>query len=199
MRLYDNPGSSNALKVRYLLADLGLDYERVEIPLTRPRPPEYLALNPVGLVPALDDAGVIVTESNTILRYLARREGRGDLYPTDAVGQARVDEMLDRFSMFLRPALYSVERPALGLGTEVDAAKAADALTKIGETLRTFDGLVSDEGTALPALSIADFAAAPALWRSARVGIDLTPYPRLERWRETITARPSFAAAGPVR
>lgn len=199
MLLYNNPGSSNALKVRFLLAELAVAHERVEVPLTRPRPADYLEVNPTGLVPAIDDDGFVLAESNTILRYLARREGRDDLYPSDPRGQARVDEMLDRFTTFLRPALYSVERHALGMGTPVDAERAAAAAAGIADTLGVFDGLVSASGTALDTLTIADFAAAPALWRTARVGIDLGPYPALARWRATITARPSFAAAGPVR
>ena len=64
-----------------------------------PRPAGYVAVNPFAGIPALDDDGFTVTESNAILRYLALREGRDDLYPTEPRGHARVNELLDRFAL----------------------------------------------------------------------------------------------------
>jgi glutathione S-transferase len=198
--LYDNPRSSNALKVRFLLAELGLAYERHEVPLARPRPGWYLEVNPVGGVPALRDGDLVMAESNAILRYLANREGRGDLYPRDPPGRARVDEFLDRFALTLRPALFRVEAPALGFGGAApDPAEAARQAAAIADVLALFDGLVTDEGSALGGFTLADVAAAPVLFRTARTGLDLGRYPRLLRWRETVTARPAFARAGPVQ
>src|SRR5262249_53069124 len=114
MRLYDNPASSNALKVRFLLAELGLAYEREEVPIARPRPAAYVALNPFTGIPTLDDDGFVLTESNAILRYLAQREGRDDLYPSEPRAQARVNELLDRFAQTVRPAFFKHEAAALG-------------------------------------------------------------------------------------
>lgn len=162
--LFDNPISSNALKVRFLLSELGLGHERREVPLARPRPQWYLDVNPLGGIPAIQDGDLILSESNAILRYLANREGRIDLYPREPSARAAVDEFLDRFSMVLRPALLGVERPALGMG-------GADA----------------------------DAAAAPALYRTTHTGLDLSPFPNLLRWRDTLTSRPAFAHADPVR
>ena len=81
--LYDHPVSSNALKVRFLLAELGLEHERRRVELSRPRDPAYVALNPMGTVPLLLDGDFALAESHAILRYLADREQRDDLYPTD--------------------------------------------------------------------------------------------------------------------
>ncbi len=52
--------------------------------MARPRPADYVAVNPFTGIPTLDDDGFVLTESNAILRYLAMREGRDDLYPSDA-------------------------------------------------------------------------------------------------------------------
>ena len=114
MLLYDNPVSSNALKVRFLLAELGLGYDRHEVPMLRPRPAEYVAINPLAGIPTLDDDGFVVTESNAILRYLALRAGREDLYPTEPRGHARVNELLDRFALTIRPAFFKHEAAAMG-------------------------------------------------------------------------------------
>ncbi len=203
--LYDNPVSSNALKARLMLAELGLEHERRTVPFDLPRPDWYLAANPVGGIPALDDDGFVVSESNTILRYLALRSGRDDLYPLDARARARVDELLDRWSLTFRPAFFRYEAPALGFapgkgmgGAEPDSAALPGVAESIGPTLRMLDALVDPSGTALGTYTIADVAAAPVLYRTTHTGLDLSPYPNVERWRETLIARPAFSAADPV-
>jgi glutathione S-transferase len=203
--LYDNPISSNALKVRFLLAELGLDYERREVPIAQPRPGWYLAKNPLGGIPALADDGLVMAESNAILRYLAQRELRTDLYPAEPAQRARVDEFLDRFALTLRPALFQVERVSLGFvqGKGFDAAphdlEAGRAKgAEIAEQLALFERLVDANGTVLGTFTIADCAAAPVIFRTGHTGLDLTPYPKLLRLRETIVARDAFSAAGPI-
>jgi glutathione S-transferase len=205
MLLYDNPVSSNALKVRFLLGELGLPYDTREVPLARPRPDWYLAQNPIGGVPTLDDDGLVLAESHAILRYLAQRERRDDLYPPVPAERARVDEFLDRFALSLRGAFFQVERLALGFVDGVgfnagppdpDGARAKAA--EIAGTVELFEGLVADNGTVLGTFTIADCAVAPVLFRTRNTGMDLTPYPRLLLVRETVTARDGFAAAGAV-
>jgi glutathione S-transferase len=200
MILFDNALSSNALKVRFLLTELGIDHERREVSLDRPRPDWYVALNPLGGIPAIDDDGFVLAESNTILRYLALREGRDDLLPTALVARARLDEFLDRWTATIRPAFYSVERPALGLGGhDLDLNVARARVGALTETLELLSGLVSGGDTVLETLTLADFAVAPVLFRTRKTPIDLNPFPKLVRLREALTSRPSFIAAGPVR
>src|SRR4029453_18024452 len=111
--LYDNPSSSNALKARFLLAELGLEYERRYVPFAEPRPAEYVALNPFGRIPTLIDGELVLPESNAILRYLADREGREDLYPRDPAQRAPVEAALDAWSTQVRPALFPLEMAAI--------------------------------------------------------------------------------------
>lgn len=203
--LHDNPASSNALKARVLLAELGLPYRRVTVPFALPRPAAYLALNPVGGIPTLVDGDVVVAESNAILRYLARREGRDDLYPADPAGAARVDTFLDRWSLTFRPALFRHEAAALGFapgkgmgGAPADPDAAARVADEIAPTLALLESLLDDSGTALGTYSIADAAAAPVLYRTTRTGLDLGACPRVAAWRDALLARPAFAAADAV-
>ena len=205
LELYDHPISSNALKVRFLLAELGLEYQRTRVPIERPRPDWYAEVNPLVGIPSLRDGDLVLSESNAILRYLANREGRHDLYPVDPAARARVDMMLDRFSLTLRPALFQVEAAALGFtpqggfGTapgDPDAARAkAEAAAP---TLRTFDGLIGPDGYWLGEFTIVDCAAAPALYRTTLTGLDLAAYPNLMRVRDLVMARPAFSAAEPA-
>jgi glutathione S-transferase len=196
--LFDNPRSSNALKVRFLLAELGLPYRRRDVPLERPRPRWYLGINPLGGVPAIDDDGFVLAESNTILRYLAARAGRTDLYPAEPAPRARVDEFLDRWSATFRPAFYRVESHVFGFGGPVDPAAARAAADAAADTLTLLDSLVAGD-TVLGTLTIADFAVAPVLYRAAALPIDLGAFPCLATLRAALTTRPSFAAAEPVR
>lgn len=205
MLLYDNAVSTNALKVRFLLAELGLSYDRREVPLTHPRPRWYLAQNPLGGVPALEDDGLVMGESNAILRYLAQRERREDLYPAAPAERARVDEFLDRFATTLRAPFFQVESLALGFVQGVgfgagpsDAQGARAKAAEIAPKIELFEQLVAENGTVLGTFTIADCCAAPVLFRTRNTGMDLTPYPKLLRLRETVTARDAFGAAGPT-
>jgi len=92
--LYSNPASSNAMKVRFLLAELGLEYEREHVPLARPRPDWYVEIYPFGTIPFLRDGDFELGESNAILRYLADREGRADLYPREPRERNRLDPLV---------------------------------------------------------------------------------------------------------
>jgi glutathione S-transferase len=203
--LYGFPRSSNTLKVRFLLAELELPYAHALVPVESPRPASFLALNPIGTVPTLVDEQLVLSESHAILRYLIRREGRPDLYGPTQAEAAHVDEWLDRLATVLRPAFFRHERVALGyvVGSgfhpeQGDPEGALAIAEEIAPTLRTFDALVSGNGTVLGRFTIADCAIAPVVYRTTHSGLDLTPYPNLLRLRETVMARPAFIAAGPV-
>lgn len=203
--LYDNPTSSNALKVRFLLCELGLEYQRRIVPYDQPRPDWYVAINPLGGIPTLDDGGFVIAESNAILRYLAAREGREDLYPGTSEDRARVEAMLDRWSLTFRPVFFRHEVVALGFvagkgmgAGEPDLEAASKVADEIAPTLRMLNAIVDASGYALGTFTIADVAAGPVLFRTTKTGLDLTPYPNVLRWRETVIARPAFTAAEPV-
>lgn len=204
--LYDNPTSSNALKVRFLVAELGLEYERVTVPLARPRPDWYLQRYPFGTIPFLEDGDLRLGESNAILRYLANRERRTDLYPDEPAARARVDWALDAWSTQIRGGLFPAERVGLmrnagdwsGRPEDADQDALAEALEAARRPLGLAEGFVADNGTVVGTFTIADCAFAPVLWRWYRLPLSFEPWPKLARLRDTVTARPGFAAAEPV-
>ncbi len=203
--LYDNPVSSNALKVRFMLAELGLAYERRTVPFDLPRPEWYLAVNPVGGIPTIADGDLLLAESHAILRYLADRENRLDIYPSDLLERAAIDEFLDRWALTFRPAFFHYESPALGfvpgkgmLGGPPRPEELDGVMAKIEPTLRLLDTVIDPAGYALGRFTIADVAAAPILFRTTRSGLDLDRFDNLARWRDTVVGRPAFAAADPV-
>src|SRR3979409_779884 len=88
MKLYGFPPSPNTWKERAVAAQLGIPLDLELVDLTKPRTPEYLALNPAGRTPTLVDGDFTLSESNAIMQYLAGRAS-STLWPDDA--RARAD------------------------------------------------------------------------------------------------------------
>ncbi|APR03103.1 MULTISPECIES: maleylacetoacetate isomerase [Thauera] len=107
MKLYTYFRSSAAYRVRIALHLKGLDYEAVPVHLTRDggeqRRPEYLVLNPAGLVPALEDAGRVLTQSLAIIEYLDETHPQAPLLPAQALDRARVREIAQMIACDLHP------------------------------------------------------------------------------------------------
>jgi glutathione S-transferase len=201
LTLWTNPWSSNGQKVSFLLGELGLAFEERIVSLARPRPAEYLALNPVGGLPLLRDDDFVLAESQAILRYLATRAGRDDLYPADPRDRARVDEVLDRFATGLRTQLFRRELVMLGWtaargfrAQDADPGAAPAIEAEIQPAIALLDGLVGERGAVLDRFTIADCALAPVLQRARDTGLDLSPYPRLAALSEHLLARPAWVA-----
>jgi glutathione S-transferase len=166
-----------------------------------------VAVAPFGTTPALIDGDVAIGESNTILRYLAGREGRDDLYGATPAERAAVDWILDGWSSQARPRFWALEQACLydtgdpdeggGDPGDADPAAVADALAGIEQVMPAWERLLSGGDTILDRFTIADCAVAPVLWRSHRLPLELERWPRTARLRATLCARPSFLAAGP--
>ena len=96
IKLFRHPLSGHAHRVELMLSLLQLPAELISVDLAKGahKHPDFLALNPFGQVPVIDDDGVIVADSNAILVYLAKKYGNGRWLPEDPVGAARVQRWL---------------------------------------------------------------------------------------------------------
>lgn len=204
--LWDHPDSSNARKIRFLLAELALEHERREVPMSRPRPDEYVALNRLGGIPTIEDGDLILSESNAILRYLAAREQREDLYPVAPAERAKVDEFLDRFATRLRTPFFRREAVMLGWtlakgfdAADADPSKAPEIEREIAANTALLESIVGERGSVLGRFTIADCALAPVLQRALDTGYDLHAYPRLTSLAVEVLGRPAWQATGPGR
>ena len=97
LRVLGRANSFNVRKVLWTCDEIGIPFEREDWgrgyrPATDP---QFLAVNPIGLVPAVIDGDVVLRESNTIVRYLATKHGRPDLYPLDLAARAHVEQWMD--------------------------------------------------------------------------------------------------------
>jgi glutathione S-transferase len=97
LKIYGYAASINVRKVLWACEELSLGFEREDWGggFRSTTEAEFRALNPVGMVPVIDDEGTVVWESNVIVRYLATRHGRTDLLPSDPQQRANVEQWMD--------------------------------------------------------------------------------------------------------
>jgi len=194
LTLYDCLESGNGHKVRLLLSLLNIDYRLVlkDIHKGETRRDDFLALNPIGRIPALQIAdGRVLAESNAILCYLA--EGTPYL-PEDRFERARVLSWLFFEQYEHEPTIavarfwmHHLEMTSERLAQlEEKRAKGRKALELMDKTLSLSDWMVGDEPT------IADIALYSYTSVAEEGGFDLTPYKALTLWLDRIAALPGF-------
>lgn len=107
MKIYNGNFSANALRVRAVAIELGLDFEIVEINVMggENNSEDYLTINPNAKIPALDDDGFILWESRAITSYLASKKPEAGLYPDDIATRAIVDQWSYWQAIHLGPAM----------------------------------------------------------------------------------------------
>jgi glutathione S-transferase len=193
MRLHDYPASGNCFKVRLLLAQLGLDYERIAVDIFdgETLTPEFERLNPFRSTPVLElPDGRTLIESNAILWYLAS----GTPYlPEDAFGQAEVCrwliyEQTDVMMMIggLRFRLITGRFAPDSEQAQARRAGAYDVLAALERHLETYDFLAADRYT------IADIAVFAYAHVAEEAGVDTAPYPRFRAWLDRVREQPGF-------
>lgn len=201
IRLYENPVSANARKVRLLAAELGLLLERVTLDFRKGefRSPEHLARNPNGKVPTLDHDGFVLWESAAILRYLAAQRPERDLARSNPREQAQVDQWLFWFTAHVEPAMTQVlmERmikPFMGQPGN-DPTILGEAQSALDRFLPILDRQLVDREYIVGKLSIVDFAAAPVLDMAPAVQLDLGRHVNLSAWLGRMQSKPYWKDA----
>lgn len=198
MKLYDYVLSGNCYKVRLLSAFLGIAYETVPVdfyPGRAHRAPDFLAINPLGQLPVLDDDGLLLRDAQAILLYLANRyDPKRQWWPADdpaRVGQ--VAQWLAFADIITATASAARLHDMLGYRLNVEEARAgAHRAFRVLEdhlTDREFedgDWLVGDAPT------IADIACFPYTALAGDGGIDMSGYPAIARWLYRLSALPDF-------
>ncbi|HVY50033.1 MAG TPA: glutathione S-transferase family protein [Devosia sp.] len=197
--LWGRATSANVQKVRWALAELGLDYEHIPLGgrFGGNRTPDYLAMNPNGLVPTLRDGSLVLWESHAIVRYLTAQYGAGELWPIDPRARAESDRWTDWTATTFQPAWIEVfwgfyrTPPA-----ERDLGRLAE---RIGSTERCFSILDRQLGRtrflAGDRLTYADIVAGVAMFRWTTMGIESALQPNVQRWHEALRGRPGYREA----
>jgi glutathione S-transferase len=120
LKVYGRANSINVRRVLWMLDEVGETYEREDWGrgFKPTDSPEFRKINPVGVVPVIDDGNFRLRESNAIVRYLAEKHGRSDLYPKGLQQRALVESWMDwsstDFANGMRPVFHAlvVKNPA---------------------------------------------------------------------------------------
>ena len=200
MKLYCDPISTTSRPVMMFVHELGLDVEIVNVDLMSGgnQAPEYLALNPNGIVPFLVDGDLRLGESMAILKYLARKAG-SDAYPSDPRAQAKVDEALSWFStQFHEYFCLFVCYPHMGVPhgapPELMQAMLAFGGEHAPRWLKVLDGhmLAGQPYVCGDEITIADLLGLAFVLLGDLPEYDFSPYPNIQAWIARLKARPSF-------
>src|SRR6266700_3694774 len=111
LKIWGRNTSSNVQKAMFAVGELGLAHERIDIggPFGKNNEAAYLAMNPNGLVPTLEEEdGFLLWESNSIVRYLASKHSRGTLEPTDLRERGSASRWMDWQLTVCAPAIHPV-------------------------------------------------------------------------------------------
>jgi glutathione S-transferase len=205
IKLWGRATSSNVMKVIWLLEELGIAYSRVDVggAFGGTATPEYRAMQPIGLVPALEDGDFTLFESNSILRYLCNAHAPAtSLYPTEPRARARVEAWMDfQQTAINRPmgivflGLVRTPPEQRDMAAITAAAKDAAGLWAILDA-----GLARHAYIAGDRISLADIALGIYAHRWFVMDVPGRPEaPHLRAWYQRLLARPAFAThlAGP--
>ena len=206
MKLHSFFRSSAAYRVRLALEIKGLAYETVAHHLRKgeQRKPEYRVLNPQGLVPALEDAGHVLTQSLAIIEYLEEAYPQTPrLLPPDPLSRAIVRAMSLAIACDVHPLnnlrVLDYLKSAIGQSQE-----ATDVWYRhwIGEGFAALEELVRQHSRGGrhcfgDAVTMADACLVPQMYNARRFQTDLAPYPTLVAISDSLERLPAFAAARP--
>ncbi|MGG6896636.1 glutathione S-transferase family protein [Rhizobium sp. BR 315] len=191
MKLYYHPLSGHSHRARLFLSLLGVEHELVMVDLLvkAHKQPDFLALNPFGQLPVLDDEGTIVSDSNAILVYIAKKMGRTDWLPEDPIGSAAVQRWL---SVAAGQIAYG---PAMARLINVFNAplRAEEVIPRAHAILTLIEAALSGrDWVATHRPTIADVALYSYLARAPEGDVDLAPYPHIRAWLARVEALPGF-------
>ncbi|WP_083591887.1 glutathione S-transferase [Aurantimonas sp. 22II-16-19i] len=192
VRLYWTPKSGHCHRVQLMLSLLAIPYETVDLDMAKGahKAPDYLSISPLGQVPAIDDAGFTLSDSNAIITYLAERYGDADLWTgRDPFEKAEVQRWLSIAAGEIARG-PAAARLVTVFGASLDhAAAKAIAQTLLGMMEAHLDGrewLAADRPT------LADIAAYSYVAHAPEGGVSLADAPNVRAWLARVEALPDF-------
>jgi glutathione S-transferase len=197
IKIWGRNTSANVQKVMWAIGEIGLPHERIDIggPFGGNREAAYLAMNPNGLVPTLEEEdGFLLWESNTIVRYLAAKHRAAVLEPADLRTRGRASAWMDWQLSVLGPAIFQcfwglIRTPPEKrnyAAIEESKKRTTDAIAILDAQLGKSAFLAGD------AFSYGDIPPAVMANRYRQLVPERPAFPNFERWYAAIAARPPF-------
>ncbi len=197
LTIWGRPSSFNTQKVMWLADELGLDYRHVPaggsfggLDTT-----QFLAMNPHGRVPVIEDGKTVVWESHAILRYLAARDGGGEFWREDPGARALVDAWMDWSQTRLQPdflngVFWAFYRTPDHLRNWAEIRKNVAGCARNFQLLNRV--LADRPYLCGDAISLADIPAGTALYRYFEIDIERPSVPNVEAWYRRLQDRPAY-------
>ena len=197
LKLWGRKNSLNVQKAMWALAEVGVDYEQIDAGMQHGvvDEPWFGGVNPNRTVPVLDDGGVIVWESNVIIRYLATKFAPGRLMPLDDEGRSQVEMWMDWQQTTVMPGLGPVfvglirtpeaERNSTAIASGAELVRGAMEI--LDQRLLGRDYIMGDTFTA------ADIPLGCVAYRWLALPVQQGDIPNVRAWYERLTARAGFA------
>jgi glutathione S-transferase len=195
---------SRAFRVIWLAEESGLPYEHVPVTFGGESPQckeaWYLALNPNGRVPTIDDDGFIMWESAAINLYLAEKY-ESPVFPVTSEGKGRLLQWAFFIANDIEPPLITILRNRVVFPPEQRTPKLADEAEKV---VRSKFIILEQQLLKTPYFGgdrwdMADFMVACVLYILTRLDLDMSAYPRLDAWLKTSLERPAARRARKLR
>jgi glutathione S-transferase len=196
LKIWGRSTSSNVQKAMWAVGELGLAYERIDVggAFGKNKEPAYLAMNPNGLVPTLQDGDYLLWESNSIVRYLARIHGKGSLEPSEPKAYGLANQWMDWQLSVVGPAIFAcfwglIRTPA----EKRDMAAITASQQKTTEAMAMLDAQLARTAYAAgDAFSMGDIPVGVMAYRFRQLCPERPAMPHLERWYASLQQRKAF-------
>jgi glutathione S-transferase len=199
LRIYGRKSSFNVQKVMWLVGELGIAHEQIEMggSFGGLDTAAFRAMNPHGRVPVIDDDGTIVWESHTILRYLAARYGGGAFWSDSPAQRSQAERWMDWSQCTLQPDFLSgvfwgfYRTPA----DQRNRRAVDEKIRRCAEHFQLLDTILANRRFLLgKQLSLADIPVATHLFRYFNIDIARPNVPNVEGWYRTLQERSAYRA-----
>jgi len=198
IKMWGRNTSSNVQKAMWAVGELGIECDRIDIggPFGKNKEPKYLAMNPNGLVPTLEEEdGFLLWESNSVVRYLAGKHDKaGVLEPRDAKQRALASQWMDWQLSVLGPAITPVFWGLIRTPEDKrDMAAIKAGQERTTAAMQILDAQLSRSAfVAGDAFSYGDIPVGVMTYRFRQLVPDRPALPNLERWYAAIAKRKPF-------
>lgn len=196
LKIWGRRNSSNVRKVLWCAEEIGIAYESIEVggAFGGTQSPEYRAMNPNGLVPVIEDHGLPLWESNTIVRYLSARYALGTLYPDDVLQRAQSEKWMDWTTSSFAPVFRDLFWGTLRTAPEArDETKIALALERCGGLLQMVDAtLATQPWLSGERFAMGDIPLGSFIYAWFEMPILRPPLPHLEAWYRRLQQREAY-------
>ncbi len=201
LKVYGRANSINVRKVLWMLDETGQSYSREDWGrgYRATGEPDFIKLSTFGVVPVIEDNGFVLRESHAIVRYLANKYGRTDLYPADLKARAVVESWMD----WAQTDLYAAARPVF----HAMIVNAADPATAVAPTdgvkswaaqMLRLEQYLTGHGPFLAGdqFTVADIPAGLVVNRWFTLRFDKPSLPAITAYYDRLSERPAFRTHG---